>query len=91
MRGRRSAQPPLTDAVVQNEQRLGAAIDAFLVQDEVMRRRRRQILRRQREVRHHCSEQAWAAYLRLEEAVNARLDLALMIVAKWAYTEGRRR
>ena len=92
MRGRKPAPPPnLTDSVVRDDQRLGAAVDALLVPDQAMRRRRAAILRRQRELRQYCNEQAWAAYLKLEEVVNARLDAALLIVAKWAFDEGRRR
>jgi hypothetical protein len=36
-------------------------------------------------------DRAWQAYLRVEELVNARFDAQLLAVAKWAFTEGRRR
>jgi hypothetical protein len=83
--------PRLTDAIARDEQRLAAVIDALLVPDPAMRRHRRQILRRQHDLHRLCAEQAWQAYLKLEEASNLRLDAALLLVARWGFNEGRRR
>ena len=83
-------RPHLTADIVADEQLLAKAVEAQLVEHPDMVRHRRRIVRHQEELRRVASGKAWKAYLKVEEAVNARYDLALRLVAAWAFEAGRK-
>lgn len=90
MKRKKQARPHLTADVVADEQLLVGAVEALLMADQNMVRHQRRIIRRQGDLRRAADNRAWKAYLKVEEAVNARYDLALRLVAAWAFEQGRR-
>lgn len=54
------------------------------------RARSSKIRQLQRQLRKLVDDRAWSTYLSLEEAVNGRAYRELMLVAAWAFREGRR-
>ncbi len=86
--------PQLTRAVVEDDERLEAAVDAFTSRDEDARGATDAVVDAQRVLRERIDdlgwEQGWPLVLRMEELMNARhADLAVRI-AKWAFQEGER-
>lgn len=54
-----------------------------------MKRHVEEILRQQARLQAATSDDAWATYLDLEAAVNARYSAALVRVTRWAWSAGR--
>jgi len=65
------------------------AIDELVRGDDNYQRQTKKILRMQTRLRAAASDDAFAAYMRLEEAVNARFGDALVLVARWAFQAGQ--
>ena len=82
--------PHITTAIVSDEQALIEAMEAGLIEHRDIVRHRRRIIRRQQELRRVAGDEAWKAYLRVEEAANGRYDLALRVVAAWGFDEGQK-
>jgi hypothetical protein len=70
---------------------LEAAHARVLAGDAQHRKYRRRILRLQQELRHIVTDEAWQAYLKVEEASVARLAHAMDLITAWAFRQGRRR
>lgn len=87
---RKTQLPKLTADIVTDEQALVEATEGVLLTHSGMLKHRSHIIRRQQELRRVADDKAWKAYLRLEEAVNGRYDLALRLAAAWAFREGRK-
>lgn len=66
------------------------AIDAMLVTAGAVRRVGRRVLRLQRRLRAMIPDDAIDCFLALSEATNEREVEALIVVAGWAFSEGRR-
>jgi len=82
--------PHVTPDIVADEQLLANAVEALLVEHPDMVRHRRRIVRRQEALQRLVSPEAWQRYLKVEEATNVRYDLALRLVAAWAFERGRK-
>lgn len=80
----------LTERDVRDGARLAEAVYAMLEGQRGRRTRSARIRKLQRELRKLVDHRAWSTYLSLEEAVNGRADRELMLVAAWAFREGRR-
>lgn len=52
------------------------------------RARSEKIRRLQRQLRMLVNDRVWSTYLSIEEAVNARADREIQVVARWAFREG---
>lgn len=83
-------RPQLSPEQLESESRLYSLIDELLVRDRRYWRHTRQILRGQLRHQELASEDAFIAYLELEELLNARSAWMLIAVARWAFQEGRR-
>lgn len=82
--------PALTQEICADEERLSAAIEIRLKREPAMRHHRRRIVGRQKRLRALSTQEAWKAYLVVEEAVNHRFGDALIAVARWAFAQGRK-
>lgn len=81
--------PRLTPAVVIDEARLGAAIDAVIHEDGTDRAHRETILELQSDLRGHVDDEGWRVFLRLDAAIGARAaDLTVNLVV-WAFVQGQ--
>ena len=82
--------PRLDDAIVSDEDSLGAAVDHFIHQNHVAREQLREIVDRQASLRVMVEPAVWQYALQLDELVVARwADLSVELV-RWAYGEGRK-
>lgn len=61
---------------------LDLLIDDALAQSERLPKLTVRILDAQKKLREHASDDAWAAYLALEEAVNARVEEQMQLLGK---------
>lgn len=84
-------RPRLDAALLADPQRLWAAIDEVIRTMAGNGRRRRQIVRLQQHLNDTIDANGWRIYLDIEEATNARIELMLVEVVRWAFNEGRRR
>ena len=84
-----TAVPRLSQDAIDRDQVPGL-VDVLFEHCREHRKLSRRILREQHELQASVSEDAWIAYLRVEEATNVRLDFMLAAVARWAFHEGRR-
>lgn len=82
--------PPRLRISSLDDDNLGEKIDLVLRGDGEVRRRARQIVKLQAELRCLIDDVKFRSYLKLEEAVNARAARALDVVAVWAFSEGLR-
>ncbi len=69
---------------------LARKVERLLLGDDDLRRRRIRILVRGSVLKRRTSDDAFQSYLRLEEAWTARSSAELLVVARWAFDEGRR-
>ena len=70
--------PRLTDAVISK------ALNAMLLRG-YLRHLSRRIIEQQRALHRTATDEAWTAYLLLEELSNARLDAAMVRAARWGH------
>lgn len=87
---RRRRFPRLDSAIIGDDEALGATVGAVLRRDPGLRKRQRQIIRRQVMLQRIVSGRAWKAYLDLEQISVARFSDALDLVARWAFGAGCR-
>jgi len=81
--------PSLTPEILADSEAVAARIDQLLRADPQYRQHTKTILRAQDALRRVLADREWREYLDVEAAVNFRLDCALMMVARWAFEEGR--
>lgn len=77
--------PKLTSAIITNDDALHGALDQLLLATPNLRRLTRDIGRLQAQLRRRLGDAEWAAYLALEERVNARATSMLEVVARWSF------
>lgn len=90
MPSKKPGLPRLRISSLDDADDLARKIDVVLRADPELRRRARRIRKAQEELRAKVGEDAFAIYMKLEEAVTARDARALDVVAVWAFTEGLR-
>ena len=86
-----SPAPSLTPEDLHDHSKLGAVLDAAVTGNDNYRRLTEKILDAQDRLQTLCDEDAWIQYLHLEAVVNARIDLVIATVARFAFRQGRRR
>lgn len=82
-------EPVLTAAVVDDEEQLAAAVDAFNVANADDRVQRAELLERQAELHLVLDAKEWQMFLAVEEASTARLADLTVSIARWAFRQGR--
>lgn len=83
--------PPRLDLEdLDDDGQLWRRIERVLLGDADLRRRRIRILVRGAVLKRRVSDEAVQSFLRLEEAWTARSSTELLLVARWAFEEGRR-
>jgi len=87
----RKRRPRLDRAVLVDPDALDQAHAHLLADDPNFRSYRRRILKRQRRLRDLATDDAWQAYLKVEEATSSRLAYVMDTVTEWAFLQGRRR
>lgn len=81
-------RPRLDPQVVAADDLIWEAINDLLIGDAGYKGFNREFIRRQAELRRLVNDDAWRAYLAVEEMVNARAEHVLVTVVKWAFAEG---
>ena len=77
--------PSLTPEVVDDDEALAEAVDAFIAADPEARERLREIADLQECIRQTVDADTWRLFLQVEDGMSARLaDLAVNI-ARWAF------
>ena len=79
----------LTQEIIENDTELAAAIGEVLHGDRAWSLHSDAVRLHQDALRANCSPVAWQRSLSLEELVNARLEDALSLVARWAFQQRR--
>lgn len=79
----------LTPAILKDEAALSAVIDEAFVGHPELRRASRRIKAKQRALEKLVSDEAWRAYLAVEEAHNAREFVEMDLLIAWAFEHGR--
>jgi hypothetical protein len=79
----------LTQAVVVDCDLLADAIEERVKLDRADLLHRRRIDRRERKLRALIGDDAWQAYLRLDEEIGARLSDLSLSLTRWAFEQGR--
>jgi hypothetical protein len=82
--------PPLTPEVAGDEELLGAAVDNVVRSDCVARRRAREIVEHHGWLGEAVDPEAWGLFLEIEARTNERVADLLVVIARWAFEEGRR-
>lgn len=89
-RSKRSRYPRLSAEAIANDSTLLSLVDSLFELNDSYGKHRRKILDAQDRLQELASEDAWIAYLDIEQLVNNRLNFMLATVARWAFNEGRR-
>ena len=82
--------PALTPEMVEDEQGLGEVADEVVRLDPVASRRAHEIAEHQAWLRDAVDPETWKLVLEIEARSNERWADLLLVVAAWAYREGRR-
>jgi hypothetical protein len=86
---RRPSPPRLSYEEVGNDQQLGLLVDQVIHHDRKARRGAQRIVTAQSGLKAKTSKGAWQAYLAIEETMTARWADLAVVIARWAFTEGR--
>ena len=86
----KDATPTLDAGVVEDDDAVLGVVERLALNAPSLRRLSRTIQRRQTALRRVAGDAAWAAYLCVEEATNARQADLLLLAVRWAYREGAR-
>jgi len=89
-------RPKLDGTTAADEEKLAAVVDLVIHAETGLRAQQARVVQFQVTLRELSSDDAWMAYLELDEANTARFADALVVVARWAFeagatTGGRRR
>jgi len=76
--------------LIDGDEALDLVIDAMLIGNAGLRRLTKKILRAQKNLRRVVDDDAWRKYLKLEEAENARTEMQMQILVRWALGHGAR-
>ncbi len=77
--------------LVSDREALDLVIDGVLAGSKPARKLTKKILKVQRKLQRAVDADAWGLYLRLEELANARADVEVEAVVRWAFTSLARR
>ncbi len=81
--------PRLTEDIISDDALLGEAVDALLERDLVARDRQQAIVLHHSWLAAAVEPEVWQLFLHIEALTNESHSDALVVVAKWAYQEGR--
>ena len=79
--------PKLTPEVVADPDLLSEAVDGVIRSDPCGRRRQREIVSLQRQLRGLVSDEAWAEFLQLDALATARFADLSVVIAAWAFEQ----
>ena len=82
--------PKLPKHILNDDNALSDAISSVVATSSQIRHLQRRIRQRQNELCHAADRRAWRIYLKLEALHVRRLDEETLLVARWAYRQGRR-
>ena len=83
-----NAMLKLTPEIVAGDTLLAAAVDELLLTDPELAALQAKVIEAQVRLRAVLVDEAWEAYLGVDEAVGERLAEAVLVIARWAFTEG---
>ena len=81
-------RPKLDGNTAADEQKLAAVVDHVTHSDHALRAQQVPVAALQNRLRGLVDDEAWRAYLALDEATTARFADALLVVARWAFEAG---
>lgn len=81
-------RPKLDGTTAADEQKLAAVVDHVIHSEPVLRAQQVRVVELQNRLRGLVDDEAWRAYLALDEATTARFADALLVVARWAFEAG---
>lgn len=81
---------PLDEATVDDPDAISWAVDEVIATDAAARAVQRRVIEQQGVVQQQLTPCQWAEVLALEELVTARWSDLMLVVARWAWHEGRR-
>jgi len=76
--------------LIDSDEAIDLLINAVLIGNAGLRKLTRRVLSEQERLRRAVDDEGWKAYLKLEEAVNARSDVQMQILVRWALAHGAR-
>jgi hypothetical protein len=79
----------LTLEVVADDDRLTDAVEARVKLDQADLQHRRRIDQRERKLRALVGDDAWKAYLKLDEEIGARISDISISLVRWAFEQGK--
>ena len=82
--------PKLSKKILRDDNELSDAISNVVATHAHIRALQRQILHQQDELRASLDRRSWRIYLTLEALQVQRLDEETILIARWAYRQGRR-
>jgi len=81
-------RPKLDATTVADDQKLAAVVDHVINAEPDLRAQQARVVELQHGLRGLVDDEAWRAYLALDEATTARFADALVVVARWAFEAG---
>jgi hypothetical protein len=82
--------PRLHAEDIADDSALGCAVDRLIIADDNYTKLTAVILDHQGRLQRLCEPDAWVEYLHVEAAVNERVNMMLVLIARRAFNEGRR-
>jgi len=82
--------PTLTAEIVADDDELGIVVDAFVHLNHPARVRQWEVGCIQACIRDAVDAEAWGLVMQMEETMNARWADVIVLLARWAFTEGVR-
>lgn len=82
--------PTLDPVTVADDEMLGMCLDAVVVRDRAARERMDEIFRYTEAMRAILDADTWRIFMVYDERCNARFAELLLVIARWAFGEGRR-
>lgn len=81
--------PILSEAIVQDDEDLAAAVDEVVRGDADAAAIAEEIASVREDLRQELVPEAWRTFLRIDELSSAKLSDLLVVIARWAFTEGQ--
>ena len=82
--------PVLDPVTVADDELLGIAVDAVVLADFEARERMAEVFIFTEALRATLDADTWRTFMRYDELANERFAELLLVVARWAFAEGRR-
>ena len=80
----------LDHEIVTDDQRLWEILNDVILAVPGYQRKRRKVIKQQEKLRALVDDEAWAAYMKIEQLVNDRNQAVVTAIARWAFSEGLR-